>query len=145
MQCSFMRNLISLLFLLFMTLVVIGVHWQILSFVRLTIGNIVILLYIFIYIQNNFINNYLSSFVYAVVCLIEKRQYKYFICLYVLFSIFEGFKIVAYYSIKVNIFNVFINWWIWTHLMGFNSLQLLFLMSSNSVVFDSRKLFRLVF
>lgn len=145
MQCSFMRNLISLLFLLFMTLVVIGVHWQILSFVRLTIGNIVILLYIFIYIQNNFINNYLSSFVYAVVCLIEKRQYKYFICLYVLFSIFEGFKIVAYYSIKVNIFNVFINWWIWTHLMGFNSLQLLFLMSSNGVVFDSRKLFRLVF
>lgn len=145
MQCSFMRNLISLLFLLFMTLVVIGVHWQILSFVRLTIGNIVILLYIFIYMQNNFINNYLSSFVYAVVCLIEKRQYKYFICLYVLFSIFEGFKIVAYYSIKVNIFNVFINWWIWTHLIGFNSLQLLFLMSSNGVVFDSRKLFRLVF
>lgn len=140
-----MRNLISLLFLLFMTLVVIGVHWQILSFVRLTIGNIVILLYIFIYIQNNFINNYLSSFVYAVVCLIEKRQYKYFICLYVLFSVFEGFKIVAYYSIKVNIFNVFINWWIWTHLIGFNSLQLLFLKSSNGVVFDSRKLFRLIF
>lgn len=140
-----MRNLISLLFLLFMTLVVMGVHWQILSFVRLTIGNIVILLYIFIYIQNNFINNYLSSFVYAVVCLIEKRQYKYFICLYVLFSVFEGFKIVAYYSIKVNIFNVFINWWIWTHLIGFNSLQLLFLKSSNGVVFDSRKLFRLIF
>ena len=140
-----MRNLISLLFLLFMTLVVIGVHWQILSFVRLTIDNIVILSYTFIYIQNNFINNYLSSFVYAVVCLIEKRQYKYFICLYVLFSIFEGIKIVAYYSIEVNVFNIFINWWIWTHLIGFNSLQLLFLMNSNGVFFDSRKFFRLVF